>query len=105
MTRDAAADSAATLNDAYKYMLSLMTVDPSEAMRIQSAYGDDKLRDLFAAVAGISIGVFGNLSADVRKQMEAPIRYALTGDKSVLDILKDTGKAATMPEPVPGQYL
>ena len=92
-----------TLNDAYKYMLALMTVDPSEAMRIQGGYGNDNLRDLFAAVAGISIGIFGNLSADVRKQIEAPIRYALTGDKSVLDVLKDTGKNDS--EPVPGQYL
>lgn len=98
------ADSAATLNDAYRYMLALMTVNPSEAVRIQNQYGDDKLRDLFGTVSGVCLGIFGQMDADIRKQVEAPVRYALTGDKdALLESVK--GIEDIEPEPVPGQYL
>lgn len=87
-----------TLTDAYRYTLALVTADSSEAMRIQGEYGDDKLRDLFAAVSGVSLGIFANVSSELRKKLEGSLRFGITGDESYI-------QAAKADDPVPGQYL
>lgn len=88
-----------TLNDAYKYVLALVTVNPDDAIKVQHEYRDEELRDLFGAVAGVILGIFTNLSPKLRQQIESSMRYAITGDESFLQTAK-----ALEPAP-PGQYL
>jgi len=88
-----------TLNDAYKYVLALVVVDPDSAIEVQHEYRDEELRDLFGAVAGVLLGVFAKLSTPLRAQIESSLRYAITGDESFLKAAK------AVADPVPGQYL
>ena len=87
-----------TLNDAYKYVLALVTVNPDDAIHVQHEYRDEQLRDLFGAVAGVILGIFTSMSPKLRRQLEAGLRYAITGDESFLE-------AARPASDVPGQYL
>jgi hypothetical protein len=88
-----------TLNDAYKYVLALVSVNPDDAIKVQHEYRDEELRDLFGAVAGVVLGIFTNMSPKLRSQIELSMRYAVTGDESFLQA------AAKAAEPLPGQYL
>ena len=87
-----------TMQDAFKYVHALAIADIDELFRIESEYGDDRLRDLFGAVGGISLGIFKTASERFRGQIIAQCQYGITDDKSHLD------KALELQDR-PGQYL
>ena len=77
-----------TLQDALTYVLALVELNPDGLSTVQDGYGDDRVRDLLGATAGVLLGVFGKCSEDLRKKIAAGLRFSLTGDETLLDAVK-----------------
>lgn len=89
-----------TLNDAFEYVLGLVTADADKVISVQGKYEDDRLRDPMGTAAGVMLNAFSRASSDFRQKVAAGLRYGLTGDESFLQAAKTADN-----DHGPGQYL